>query len=54
MIATLVAQGLTNQQIASRLLITTRTVVTHLERIRDKLGARSRAEVAAWFARTTK
>jgi DNA-binding CsgD family transcriptional regulator len=39
----LVAQGLTNRQISSRLFISPATVRTHLEHIYDKLGVRSRA-----------
>jgi non-specific serine/threonine protein kinase len=49
-VAALVAQGLTNRQIAARLVVTERTAGTHLERIMNKLGAHSRAEVAAWAA----
>jgi pimeloyl-ACP methyl ester carboxylesterase/DNA-binding CsgD family transcriptional regulator len=47
-VAALVAEGLTNQEIALRLSVATRTVETHLENIREKLGFRSRAQVAAW------
>ena len=47
-VAALVARGLTNRQIAVRLVITERTAGTHLERIMNKLGAHSRAEIAAW------
>jgi pimeloyl-ACP methyl ester carboxylesterase len=47
-VATLVAEGLTNQQIGERLFIAPRTAETHLENIRQKLGFRSRAQVAAW------
>jgi DNA-binding CsgD family transcriptional regulator len=39
----LVARGLTNRQISSRLFIAPATVRTHLEHIYDKLGVRSRA-----------
>jgi DNA-binding CsgD family transcriptional regulator len=39
----LVAQGMTNRQISSRLFISPSTVRTHLEHIYDKLGVRSRA-----------
>jgi DNA-binding CsgD family transcriptional regulator len=49
-VAALVAQGLTNRQIAARLVVTERTAGTHLERIMNKLGAHSRAQVAAWAA----
>jgi non-specific serine/threonine protein kinase len=50
-IANLVAQGLTNRQIADRLLLTRRTVGTHLEHIFAKLGVQARAEVAVWITR---
>jgi len=46
-IATLIAEGLTNRQIASRLVIAERTVDTHVGRILAKLGCASRAQVAA-------
>ena len=42
---TLVAQGATNAQIAARLLISVRTVGSHLDRIRDKTGCRRRADL---------
>lgn len=47
----LVADGLTNRQIATRLYISARTVESHLESIRTRLGLRSRAQLAAWAAR---
>src|SRR4029077_5777735 len=49
-VAGLVAEGLTNRAIAARLFITERTVESHLERIRRKLGFHHRSEVAAWIA----
>ncbi|MFD0686177.1 ATP-binding protein [Actinomadura fibrosa] len=49
-IAGLVAEGLTNRQIAELLVIAKRTVDSHLEHILAKLGFTSRAQVAAWFA----
>jgi DNA-binding CsgD family transcriptional regulator len=45
-IAELVAQGRSNKQVASQLFITARTVEGHLTRIYEKLGVRSRAELA--------
>ena len=42
-VLSLVAQGLTNREISSRLFISPATVRTHLEHIYDKLGVRSRA-----------
>ena len=49
-IAELVAQGLTNRDIAGNLVISPRTVDTHVENILTKLGYRSRSQIAAWFA----
>ncbi|MEU7057371.1 helix-turn-helix transcriptional regulator [Streptomyces sp. NPDC046197] len=47
----LVAAGLTNRQIAARLYLSVRTVETHVRNIRNTLGLRSRAHVAAWSVR---
>jgi DNA-binding CsgD family transcriptional regulator len=44
-LVTLVAQGHTNAQIAAQLFISVRTVGSHLDRIRDKTGARRRADL---------
>ncbi len=49
-IAVLMARGHTNREIADRLVIASRTVDAHAEHIRNKLGVRSRAEIAAWAA----
>lgn len=51
-VAALVAEGLTNRQIAVRLGITERSAESHLERIRLRLGFSSRAQVAAWHVAT--
>lgn len=48
-IAALVAEGLTNREIAQRLFISERTVDSHLEHVREKLAMNSRAQVAGWF-----
>ncbi len=45
-VAHLVAAGLTNAAIAQRLVISTGTARIHVERIRRKLGCRSRVEIA--------
>ena len=45
-IAELVAQGRSNKDVAAQLFITARTVEGHLTRIYEKLGVRSRAELA--------
>ena len=44
-LATLVARGRTNAQIAAELYISVRTVGSHLDRIRDKTGCRRRADL---------
>jgi len=44
----LVAAGMTNREIARRLFLSERTVESHLDHIRNKLGFRSRTEVATW------
>ena len=48
--ANLVADGLTNKEIATRLRISERTAENHVQRARDKLGLRSRAQIARWVA----
>ena len=47
-VADLVAQGLTNREIAARLFISERTAESHLEQIHGKLGFHSRLQIAAW------
>lgn len=47
-IVALVALGLTNREIAERLVISAKTVEHHVSRILGKLNLRSRAEVAAF------
>ena len=49
-VANLVAEGLTNRDIATRLFISERTAESHVEQIRGKLGFRSRSQIAAWVA----
>jgi pimeloyl-ACP methyl ester carboxylesterase/DNA-binding CsgD family transcriptional regulator len=49
-VAELVSQGLTNREIGTRLGITERSAEGHVERIRLRLDARSRAQIAAWWA----
>lgn len=49
-VAALVAQGLTNRDIAARLGIAVRTVDTHVEHILVKLGAANRVQIAARIA----
>ncbi|OYD70514.1 non-specific serine/threonine protein kinase [Rhodococcus sp. OK302] len=47
-VADLVAQGLTNKQIAAKLVISIRTAQGHVEHVLTKLGFTSRAQIAAW------
>ncbi|MEU9012379.1 LuxR C-terminal-related transcriptional regulator [Streptomyces sp. NPDC048479] len=47
-IAHLVAQGLSNKEIAATLVIAQRTAEGHIEHILSKLGFTSRAQVAVW------
>jgi two-component system response regulator NreC len=47
----LVAQGLTNQQIADELVISARTVETHRAHIMDKLGFKKRSELVKYALR---
>ncbi|MBO0729839.1 MAG: tetratricopeptide repeat protein [Acidimicrobiaceae bacterium] len=49
-IVRLVAQGLANKEIADLLSISERTVEAHLEQLRNQLGFRNRAHIAAWAA----
>jgi predicted ATPase/DNA-binding CsgD family transcriptional regulator len=48
-VARLVADGLTNKQIGTRLFISERTVDSHVRSILNKLGFSSRAQIAAWM-----
>jgi DNA-binding CsgD family transcriptional regulator len=47
-IAALVAQGLTNRQVAAQLVISEHTAATHLRRILKKLDLHSRSQLTAW------
>jgi predicted ATPase/DNA-binding CsgD family transcriptional regulator len=49
-VAQLVAQGLTDREIAARLSISIRTAESHVEQILARLAFRSRAQIAAWVA----
>jgi ATP/maltotriose-dependent transcriptional regulator MalT len=47
-VARLVAEGLTNAEIASRLVLSTRTIESHLDHIYARLGISTRAALASW------
>ncbi len=49
-VALLVQEGLSNHQIAERLVLSTRTAEAHVENILRKLGFSSRAAIASWVA----
>jgi len=47
-VAQLIAEGLTNPEIAARLKMAERTADAHVEHIRNKLGLRTRSQIAVW------
>ena len=49
-VAALIAQGLSNREIAARLVVAQRTAEGHVENILSKLGFTSRTQVAGWMA----
>jgi len=51
-IAELVAEGLSNKEIAARLVIALRTAEGHVEHVLVKLGFTSRGQIAAWVRET--
>ena len=50
-VAILVAQGLSNRDIAERLVVSERTAENHVQRLLNRLGLRSRTQVATWAVR---
>jgi predicted ATPase/DNA-binding CsgD family transcriptional regulator len=48
-VAALIARGLTNAQIAERLVVSPHTVERHVENILDRLRLSSRIEIAVWM-----
>jgi predicted ATPase/DNA-binding CsgD family transcriptional regulator len=48
-VAALIAEGLSNREIAARLVLSTRTAESHVENILRKLGFTSRTQVAGWL-----
>jgi DNA-binding CsgD family transcriptional regulator len=51
-VAALVADGLTNRQIAARLVISERTAENHVQHVLTKLGFAGRSQIAAWVVST--
>jgi pimeloyl-ACP methyl ester carboxylesterase/DNA-binding CsgD family transcriptional regulator len=47
-VADLIAEGLTNAEIARTLGVSVRTVDTHVDHVRTKLGVRGRTQIAVW------
>jgi DNA-binding NarL/FixJ family response regulator len=50
-VAALVADGLTNRQIATRLVLSERTAQNHVQHILTKLGFATRSQIATWVTR---
>lgn len=50
-VAELLAQGLSNRDIAADLVLSPRTVESHVRHILAKLGFRSRSQIASWISR---
>jgi len=50
-VAQLVAQGLSNSAIATRLFLSRSTISSHISHILTKLGVSSRSQIATWVAR---
>jgi DNA-binding CsgD family transcriptional regulator len=53
-VAKLVAEGLTNRQIAERLVISERTAQNHVQHILTKLGFATRSQIVAWSVRASR
>src|SRR5438270_247851 len=50
-VAALLAEGCSNRDIAERLVVSERTAENHVQHVLNRLGLRSRAQVAAWAIR---
>ena len=53
-VAELIAAGLSNKEIATRLFLSERTVETHVYNILNKLGFNSRVNIASWVTAETR
>jgi len=51
-VAKLLAEGKRYQEVADDLGIAYETVVTHVKRLRLKLGVRTKTEVALWYQKS--
>lgn len=51
-VAMRIHRGMSNREIAEELVLSVRTVDTHVQRILGKLGFSSRAQIAAWYEAT--
>ena len=49
-VAALVAEGLSNRDIADRLVISSRTAETHVQNMLAKTGFRTRSQLAVWYS----
>jgi DNA-binding NarL/FixJ family response regulator len=47
-VAALVAQGMSNRDIAAELVLSERTAANHVQHILTKLGFANRSQIAAW------
>ena len=52
-VAALVAQGMSNRQIAQELYLSERTIENHVSKIRRKLGLNSRSQLSSWVTQRT-
>ena len=50
-VARLIAQGQSNRRIAEGLVLSVKTVESHIKNVSKKLQVRTRAEIAVWAAR---
>lgn len=50
-VVALVAEGLTNEEIAARLFLSVATIKTYLAIVRGKTGTRNRVELVLWAIR---